>query len=133
MDPIAALAITFDIKLIIITIGAVGDIQQDARIAEGLLDAHAADIHGATCQMIARGRASCQPIHLRRTIAAGDDERDIFLVPIEFMICEPEFFQPVLAEILQILDSHVAGDITVGRLVAGFGNLPERKMLGEVD
>ena len=133
MNPIATLAVALDEEFIVVSAGTIGDIQQDGGIADGLLDAYAADIHSATCQVIAGRRTTCQFIHFWRTIAAGDDERDLFLVPIEFMIGEPQFFQPVLTEILQVLNSHTAGDVTISRLVAGLGNLPEREVLGEAN
>ena len=53
MDPIAALAVALDEEFIVVSAGTIGDIQQDGGVAESLLDAHAADIHGATSQMIA--------------------------------------------------------------------------------
>ena len=48
MNPISPLLATFDEELIEIPLGAVGNIQQDVGIAQGLLYANTADIHGAT-------------------------------------------------------------------------------------
>ena len=48
VNPISPLLATFDEELIEIPLGAVGNIQQDVGIAQGLLYANTADIHGAT-------------------------------------------------------------------------------------
>ena len=42
-----------------------------------------------------------------------------------------QILEPVLTQILQILNRNMTGDIPVSRLVACLRNLPERKVLGE--
>ena len=49
MNPIAALLIPLDEELIEIPLGAVGNIQQDVGIAQGLLYPDASNIYSATC------------------------------------------------------------------------------------
>ena len=53
MNPIAALLIPLDEELIEIPLGAVGNIQQDVGIAEGLLYTLASNINCTTCQVVA--------------------------------------------------------------------------------
>ena len=49
MNPISPLLATFDEELIEIPLGAVGNIQQDVGIAQGLLYPDASNIYSATC------------------------------------------------------------------------------------
>ena len=96
-------------ELIIIALRAVRDIQQDRGIADGLLKSRHADIHCAARQMIARRTPASQPIHLRRTVTAGNDNR--LVIWIQRIIRIPQILQPVLTEIPQILYHYPTRDI----------------------
>ena len=74
MNPIAPLLIALDEQLIVILLRAVGYIEQDTRIPNRLLDAHASDIHRASRQVIARWRPAHGLIHLRRAIARCNND-----------------------------------------------------------
>ena len=51
---------------------------------------------------------------------------------IQHIIAVSEILQPILTDILQILNRHVAGDIPISRLVAALAELSEREMLGKL-
>lgn len=53
VDPEAALLVAFDQEFVEVALGAVGDVEEGVGIAEGLLNALASDVHGATCEVIA--------------------------------------------------------------------------------
>ena len=131
MNPVAALLASLDEQLIVILLRAVRDVQQNVRIAEGLLDACASDIHSATRQMIRGRRSTCQLIHLRRAIPRGNDNRFI-TIAIQRTMAVSEILQPLLANPAKILYRHTTRDISIRRLYTRLRNLPELKVLGEV-
>ena len=74
MNPIVALAIALDEEFIIILLAVIGSIEQDGGIAYGLLHTRTTDIHGAARQMVARISPSHGPVHIRRSVAARDND-----------------------------------------------------------
>ena len=73
MNPISPLLVSLDEELIEIALGPISDVQENIRIAQGLLHPDASDIHGATSQMITTRRSPCQLIHFWRTISRGNN------------------------------------------------------------
>ena len=76
VDPMAASLVALYEELIIIALRAVRDIQQDRGIADGLFKSRHTDIHSAARQVVARRRSSDQPVHLCRTVARVDHQRE---------------------------------------------------------
>ena len=64
MNPMAACFVLLNEELIIVSLGAIRDIQQDRRIPDSLLKARHMDIHRTTRQMVTRRSTPSQLIHL---------------------------------------------------------------------
>ena len=73
--PIASLTIALNQEFVIVLLAVISGIEQDGGIAYRLLHANATDIHGAARQMIARISPAHGPVHVWRTVTAGDDNR----------------------------------------------------------
>ena len=128
----AASLIALDKELIIIPLGAIGNIQQDRGVADGLLKARHMDINGAACQVVARRSTPYPLIHLWATIPAVDDQHlSMGTVPIvrQRVIAVPQILQPILTEILQVLYCYPTWDVTILCLTTRLCQLPERKVL----
>ena len=76
VDPVAASLVTLDEELIVVALRTVSDIQQDRGIADVLFKSRHTDIHSAARQVVARRRSSDQPVHLCRTVARVDHQRE---------------------------------------------------------
>ena len=129
VEPVVALGRALDEQLIKVPLRAIGDIQQNVRIAKRLFDAHATDVHRAARQMVARWRAPYRLVHLRRTITRIDNNRGIPPI-VQRIMTIPQILQPVLAEIAKVLNRLLAGNIH--HLYTRLAQLPERIVLGEV-
>ena len=118
MDPIGCATLLKD-ELVKVSLGAICDIEQDACHADHLLGAVALDIYGAAREVIAPLRSPTFPIDFLRAETAGDDNGNIIvLIAIERILAIAEIFQPILADILQVLDRHMTRDISIQRVIA---------------
>ena len=52
-----------------LTPSCVGEVEEDGGVADGLFEAEAADVDGAACGVVARGRAACLAVHFGRAVA----------------------------------------------------------------
>jgi len=153
---------------------AVGDVEQDGRIAYHLLRAHTADVGGTARQVVARARAATPLIDLLRAIRAVNNHRDVAAftppptgtimpfnppptgtimpfnppptggvrgghicgngvmgghpLPIQPIVQVAQILQPVLTEVLQVLDGHPRRDVAVLRVITRLRHLAERKV-----
>jgi len=137
--PVVTFTITLDEEFVKILLAVISRIEQDSRIAYRLLHTSAADIHRTACQMVARIRPANSPVHVRRTVAARDNDRLHVLrgliilarlQAVERIIRISQLLQP-RAQPLQILNRLVTRNITVETIHTRFGELSQRKMLGE--
>ena len=113
-------------QFIKVTLRTIGDVEQDARHPDHVFRAIAADIHRTARQVIRALRAPTQPVHLFTPIPAINNNWSL-PIPIQFSITIAEILQPIFADLFQILNRDMAGDIIYLRMLA-FSNLPERKV-----
>ncbi len=69
VEPVAAGTVALYQELVEVAPGIVCDVEEDARHADGLLDAGTADIHGAARQVVGTFAAAYEGVHLRRAVA----------------------------------------------------------------
>ena len=128
VKPVVARLISLNEQFVIVLFRLIGIFHQDCLVSLRLFDARDPYIHSASCQMIARRRASDQFVQSRRTIGAVEDDglrRGNRALPISqniaLIITEAEGFQPY-TEAFQILDGDMAGDI-IHIFMFAFGKL----------
>ena len=119
VNPVGGATLLED-EFIEVALGPISDIQQYPRHPYHMLRAITADIHRATRQVIGALRSSTHPIHLFTPETARDYHRHI-AIAIQRAITIPEFLQPVLTDILQILNRHTTRDIPIRRMITRFG------------
>ena len=121
VNPVATFSIALDEEFVEVLLAVIGGIEENGGIAYRLLHAHAADIYGAARQMVARISSANGPVHVRRTVAARDDNRLHVLrglivlarlQALERVIRVSQLLQP-RAQPLQVLDHLAARDIPV--------------------
>jgi len=122
VQPDGAMLIALNQQFVKVLVRFVADVEQDSRIAYQLFHILYAYIHGTARQMIAIGNPTYRPIQLRRSVAAVDDYRN----SCSFAQC----FQP-FAEVSEICNRLMTGDVIHFGMTTASGELPERKVLGE--
>jgi hypothetical protein len=63
--------------------------------------------------VVARRSAPCPLIHLRRTIALINHQGRLWLSLIQRVVAIPQIFEPVLAEIPQVLNRHPIRNVAI--------------------
>ena len=135
VNPIRGAAL-LQYQFIKVALRAIGDIQQYARHADHVFRAIASDIHCAARQVITPFRTPAFPIHLFTPIPARNNNRDIPIIspysfspysfspipfspiPIQHVVRISEILQPVLADVLQILNRHPTRDVSIRCIIA---------------
>ena len=74
VNPVATFSVALDEQFVEVFLSVIGGIEENGGIAYRLFHTYAADIHGAARQMVARISPAHGPVHIRRTIAARDDD-----------------------------------------------------------
>ena len=116
-------------QLIEIPFGTIRDVEQDASHADYLLRTIALDIHRAAREVIRILRTPTLPIHFLRTIATRNDDGDVMLlIAIQRILAIAKIFQPILTDVLQILNGHMRRDIPIRRVITRLAELPKRKV-----
>ena len=69
VEPVGALGRPFDEQFVIVALRAVGNVEQDGCIADGLFDAQTTDIHGTARQVVRPLRAPDGLVHRLRAEA----------------------------------------------------------------
>ena len=69
VEPVGAAGTALDEEFVEVGLEGVGEVEEDGGVADGLFEAEAADVDGAACGVVARGRAACLAVHFGRAVA----------------------------------------------------------------